>query len=449
MCLHYGIVYTDKKSVVLDGKVILFDGIPKSLYALGNMLSYTDERISQLLDRIYYKLMVCNSQYSFGLANYTENPDLSNRLQDIYNWTRSIPFTDKYPTIASYFKEYSTEEVYNILNEMSVYNTNFMLDLDRFERSVTGFNYGIREHERLFRIIVDVYNGLIKKYGRRPMNTEVSDCRYIKYGHGMDKFRDFYGYFELVDKSIVLSVVSNLNDNQRGILGQVYGKELDRILKPSEILKVNSKSLASCYSLFCQMAVWVNEAQIRMIKLGYTNGSKYFLENVSSSIYDVFSSVSSSVIDEALDEFFEDELVILRRVFGDDFSGVNAARNLEKLSSYELKTYDSIMDRIKGFILNKKNDATSLRRKQKKVDAFYKMFIQEGYGLEEIRDVLSSEAGSLLMKEYFKYGTLPERREEIIKMILKLLYEKYDDGLVSKLLGGHGSGYVRQKVLKD
>ena len=447
--LYYGIIPTNLESIEYNGRNILLDGKPKTLDYIGKIMSYTSERCRQLINSAYQKLAISDEMIELSLFNYAMNPDLILRLKDIHNWIKFIPFTDKYPELNSYFKEYTNEEIQSILVTLNINDLNFIKQLEDFDKNVTDFNYEIEESRKLFEIIKFIYNELIEKYGRRRMVTELTSCEITKYGQRLDKMRCFYKNFPGNDEEFITYIVTKLSDYQRGILHQIFDSNLTKNLKPREIIKFNIKILEVYESL-----IYAIKLNLKKIKVENLNDNEKFI-NITSKIplndnlpgiYQVLPICSKEELDNFINELFKEELNILKRVFGEDLKNTNYNENLEKLSKIELAIYSSIMTNIYKKILIIQKEKLSIEKAKKKTKEFYNIFIEYGYRLEEVDDILKSNTGSNLMKEYLTHGTPKERRTQIINLIFKMLYQKCGPGVIG--INGINS-HIKKKTINE
>lgn len=445
--LYYGLRPLDKKSVSYKGISITLDGKSKNLQAIGDILSITLERCRSTLEIALQKLATSNQMITLGLMEYSENPDLVLRLKDIAAHIKVIPFTDKYPDIYSFFKEYTKEEVLSIIKTLDKYKLLLISNIKDYNSKVTSFSYNLLEKRTFYQIINNIYAGLIEKYGRRPMTTELSTPIIKPYGIWLNKLRDFYNIFFEFDKERVVCILSTLSDYQRETLARIFGFDLNRTLTPREILKVDEELIYRYDSLTNRMKNELTLEKDLLYKLPPLNNSK--LNNGLSGIYQALgidgANLTINAVNDQLSILFTDEITILKKVFGPELTDSNYQNRLNKLSEIEQKTYYNIISRLIDKLNKVKINNEVIRRRKNKVDAFRAVLIYEGYLQEEIDSIIETPSGLELLEEYIKWGTPKERREQIIKQIKKMLDEKYDVDVLTRFIM---KGALPKKELK-
>lgn len=436
--LYFGIVLPNDKPIYYNGKKIMLDGTSKTLEAIAKMFGITLERCRQILGAACYKMAIDNQIIGLGVSEYAVDPNLVLRMKDIYNWIRIIPFTDKYPNFNSYFREYTDIEVESACQNISDFNRSFIEKIKKFDTDVNGFSYGLGEVKRLYSVIREIYSYLINCYGRRPMATELSDCNLSYYGHYINNMRNIYSNFDRDDRLVIDYLIIQASDYQRSLLRDIYENDLDKTLLPREIVKMDGKTIAALENVIASLkgkikevkksnllkkSISVNAGVIKACKI---DDSK---DNLNG-IYRFLSIYPVEFVDMILNNLFLHEMAILRKVFGNDLMDNNYINNLEKLSEMELAIYNCIM-----VVMIKKlkimNQAVKSKEKyNRKVFEFRSFFSYYGYEDEDIDYILNSGLGLELMREYLKYGTTKERREEIVQLIVGMLYNTFGPGMI-------------------
>ena len=445
--LYFGLIPLDKKSVSYNGVSVILDGKPKKLQSIGDTLSMTLERCRSVLEIAIQKLAISDQMIELGIIEYAKNPDLALRLKDIANHIQTIPFTDKYPDIYSFFKEYTKKEVKSVIETLDKYSLLLIANLKDYNSKVTSFGYNQLEKRAFYQIIDTVYTKLIKKYGRRPMITELSTTNNKPYGIWLNKLRDFYKVFSSFDKDRVICILSTLSDYQRETLARIFGFNLNRVLTPGEILKVDEELIDRYASLTSRMRNELTLEKDLLYRLPPLNESK--LNNGVSGIYQALGidriNITIDMVNDQLSVLFTDELAILKKVFGSELIDSDYYNRLNKLSNIEQKTYYNIISRLIDKLNKIKINNDIRKRRKNKIRAFCDILLCEGYLQEEIDPIIETASGLELLEEYIKWGTSKERREEIIKQIIKMIDEVYDiDPLVRLIM----SGSLPKKELK-
>ena len=444
---YYGILPSKGKTVSYNNVTIILDGKPKNLSYITNLMSMSLERGRQLLIRTLYKLSTNSDILSSGLIEYSQNPDLVLRMHDIHNWTKNIPFTDKYPNFEAYFKEYTKEEIQSVIETLNIKELKFIKQIIQFESQIIKFNYGLEEHETLTAIIKNIYNSLIEKYGRRPMKTNITPCECTRFGHGLNKLRGFYHNFPEYSQDDINPIVSRLSTAQRETLLQIFGHDLRKVLSPKEIMKLNPKTIATYNALVYRIKNILKDPNLQKNlndDKKRKNSPKKKQDNKKLvGIYKVLLITSSDMLAELLDGLFDDELSILKKVFGESFTDNNYINNLESLSQIELAIYTNNINRLKKQCELIRYEARAVIRKEKRIETFYKMFKIYGYSAKEVKEIARTNEISPLIKEYLKHGTSSFRREEIVELILEALHTKK---YLTLAIQSKNKNYTKKKI---
>lgn len=152
----------NKEIIVL----ILRNGIyaPKqTLDSIGKIYGVTRERIRKIEETAIKK--ICANPNILCFLDYIDDPDFIKRKLSINLFIQNNPFSNVYPDFYSFFPEYTEEEIDNIILNLSKNDLIFIKELDNIPK------YNVPEKEKLFKLIIIIYDELFKKYRRRILIT--------------------------------------------------------------------------------------------------------------------------------------------------------------------------------------------------------------------------------------------------------------------------------------
>lgn len=138
-----------------------------TLEEIGRLKGITRERVRQIEEKAINKLSLNFQMLQFTC--FADNPDLAERKLDIRHLIQFSPFSEKYPTIYSYFPEYTELEINEAVLYLNSADKELLIRVCELYNISQNNNWYTNSMKiRLFKVIGIVYDKLIKKYGKRP-----------------------------------------------------------------------------------------------------------------------------------------------------------------------------------------------------------------------------------------------------------------------------------------
>lgn len=434
--LAYGLTPPNQNIIYYNGIKVILDGIPKKAPEIASMLGVTHQSINIILRRALLKLEIKNKNTN----EYALDIEFAKKLQLIYSYINVRPYTDRFPNFYSFFEEYTEDEIKEVLNKLNI-------DLILLNNEFTIFNkrkskkyYDKPKVMKLYSIIKKVYLKLIEVYGKRKMNSEGilkenPSINYFeqqnidgnkpkipnKHIYLFEKVKNLFDYISNGDILTGIYLITKLDNDERKILHQIYGSDLNRILEPQESLKHDNLTFEKFNAILIKLKKLFddinNEKNIGNDEIKIIEKILIEKKGKGKGIYKILEYFGTpSAINKTLELLFNEELELLKKVFGETLEDNNYLDNFYKLSKINQAIFSNILTFIKNNIKPRKYRTTAnITTIKKKVYTFYEMFFCNGYSLDDINNVFEKHIDKIY--EYFDNSTNQNKRIEIVTFL--------------------------------
>lgn len=321
---------------------------------------YTLEEISALLGitveaiRIKEKNAIDklrDSSVLLNLIEYSQNPSLLLRKLRIKKAIRKMPYSKEYPNFYSFFKEYTTEEVNEIIINLSTKEKEFLNKL--------GPKYYKKDSVYLYEIINCIYNELISTFGRRPLISYEKDMELLNTTNSYnnkerlnrirtmmnailnpDYYKEnytFWDYFKGYDKELIKNSLMYISDEHYNLLLKRYGTYLDKtFIKGID----DTKDILTVKGIIDRLK---------------KNAELLKNNQMVSNIYLYFNKYPKNLIDKAINKLSITDKVILHKRFGPNLKEPYNELELVRLTSKEYARLSKIIKLLEKDLTNEYN----------------------------------------------------------------------------------------------
>lgn len=428
--LAYGITPPNQNIIYYNGIKVILDGIPKKAPEIASMLGVTHQSINIMFKKALYKLETNNKD----LNEYASNVNLALKLQLIFSYIKICPSSDKFPNFFSFFEEYTEKEIKEVLN---ILNLNLILlnnEFYIFNNQKPSKNYDKPKVMKLYLIIKKVYLKLIEVYGERKISLKDNSKGIVQnnpssHQNGVtsrikipNKHIYLFDYISNGDILIGIYLITKLDNDKRKILHQIYGSN---ILEPQESFKYDDLTIKEFNATLIKLKKLFDDINN---KKNIGNDEIKIIEKIliekkgkGKGIYKILEYFGTpSAINKTLELLFNEELELLKKVFGETLEDNNYLDNFYKLSKINQAIFSNILIFIKNNIKPGKYRTTAnITTIKKKVYTFYEMFFCNGYSLDDINNVFDKHIDKIY--EYFDNATNQNKRIEIVTFLLNEL----------------------------